>query len=115
MLPGSPKSPLSQHMATVFAMAKATQRWEAPSVTQSCASHSFLSKTGQEQEGWQLDFTCSQRPPFPHDIFLLATASETTFSELFISLLITKEPPKMFQAQVWECISTYHKHYFISG
>lgn len=40
---GSPTSPLSQQVATGFALANATQRRRALSITESCASHSFLS------------------------------------------------------------------------
>lgn len=50
-----------------------------------------------------------------HMIFLLGKASQAAYKELFTSLLIKNNPKKQLQAQAWEYISSYLKHYFIPG
>lgn len=50
---------------------------------------------------------------FPYDLFI--RKSKPSSLQLFTSLLIKNNPKKQLQAQAWEYISSYLKHYFIPG
>lgn len=94
-----------------------SQAGVAHSLIQSCASHSSPVQIQWEAGGLEM----SIHPPRGtdmhnfHMISLIGTASQAAYKELFISLLVTKEPQKkkQLEEQAWVYISSHLKHYFI--